>query len=59
MIFGAFPPCGADIPLDAAISMAAVSHRTGDFVIARSKEDLTDVSIHIDKDSSFFKVQAK
>jgi hypothetical protein len=34
--FGAFPPCGAGIRLDAAASKAVASCRSGGFQLARS-----------------------
>jgi hypothetical protein len=57
--FGAFPPCGAGIPLDAAASNAAASRRSDGFQTASSSSYLIDVSIYIVKDSCIFEPQMK
>jgi hypothetical protein len=45
-------------PPNAAASNAIACCRSGEFLIAGSSEDLIDVSIYIDDDSSIFKTQA-
>jgi hypothetical protein len=57
--FRALPPCGEDMPLDAAASNAVASCRSGGFLIARSTSNLNDVSIYVHKDSSIFKTHTK